>query len=243
MRRTIFNSLEFNAKNMELYSNGRKLDIQHVKVAKLLEANYAGKVSIAKVIVPEETPLYVCKRNFLTRESSLGKVFMDILLYNRALGIFDDRMYNRSLGHVNDVDEIEIHQVLNGKVMALISNTKDDYWGLFEKGDYFEIPPGWFHCTYILEDETVVANIYAHVSWEDDINKKPYFIIKNPYSLYKGDTDKKHILCENNEIKNVIKEGENIEGVLEYSSIPRKMFRISNLYGLSETIEDLFYRI
>lgn len=242
MRKLIFKSLEIDAEKMEIYYNGIKIELGYTKAERLLEASYVGKIPVTKLKVSKETPLYASCRKFLMRESSQGRIYMDILLYNKALGLFEDKMYNRSLGHVNDTDEIEIHQVLNGKVIVFMGK-ENFYWGLFRKGDFFEIPSGYFHCTYVIEDETVVANLYANIFWEEDIDRKPYFTIRNPYSIHESEREKEYLLYKNGKIDTVIKDRENFKGLLDYKEIPKDLFRISNKYEIGKSIIDLLYEI
>ncbi|MED0940356.1 hypothetical protein P4T37_27275 [Bacillus mobilis] len=132
-------------------------------------------------------PLYYCSRNILSRKINNSNLYLDFLFYNHEQNIFPNGTINRSLGHNNDVREFEVHQVLSGSIFSIIKLENNElYVGIFKKGDYFEIPPGAFHCSYILEGPAIVANFYCNAYWECDIQSKPYFVNKNDITVEKN---------------------------------------------------------
>lgn len=180
----------------------------------------------------------------MQRDIIKGRLYMDLILYNSSLLTFKSNMYNRSIGHVNDVAELEIHQVLNGKVLVVIENEKNSYWGIFKKDDYFEIPSGYFHCTYVLEDHTVVANFYANAFWESDIEKKPYTGEGNIYTVYKSVNPEEYSIYKKNQLLFYISENKcSISNNMSYQNMSKDLLWISSNYKLDKSIFELFYEM
>ncbi len=130
--------------------------------------------------------LYLSSRSIMTRKIGPVEFYMDLIVYNGSENVLPGRTLNRSLGHENDLNELEVFQILSGKVLAIFKSPEDIYYyGVFSKGEYFETPPGWFHCTYILDGPAMVANFYCNAFWKNDISKKPYFKVKNEITVEK----------------------------------------------------------
>lgn len=95
---------------------------------------------------------------------------------------------NRSKGHVNTDSEIEIFQVLLGRIRMLLQNPKDlsRAWyvdaGL---GECVLIPPGWYHSTHVLEGPSDVINL---VNREElaDWSEKGYGVFQAAYTFARG---------------------------------------------------------
>lgn len=170
----------FRLEENQLIFCGKHYPLSIITNRKLLNMYNMGKINLPLEHFTDERVLYYCVRKIMERENQRNeKLFIDILLYEKALGAISNNTFNRSLGHQNDINEIEIHQVLKGKILEIIELNGITYVGIFSAGEYFEIPPNAFHCTYVLEDDTIVANIFGNVSWADDYEKKPYFEYSN----------------------------------------------------------------
>lgn len=131
-------------------------------------------------------PIYLCSRNVFERMVQGKKVILDFLIYNNKEDVLPGDCLNRSKGHVNDIRELEVFQVLKGKVLSLFKNSEGEkFYGIFAEGEYYHVPSGWFHCTYILEGPAVVANFYMNTFWETDLSMKPYFDIDNDVTIEK----------------------------------------------------------
>lgn len=189
--------MEFCGKQIliNLDKNFLSIDRLHYEISpvyndRIINASKKGKVFIDKGMEELEDylnkPLYFSSRNIMKRKLGDLDLYMDFLVYNYEEDVLPNGTVNRSLGHNNDINEFEVHQVLNGIVLSLIRlNNNDIYLGIFGKGDYFEIPPGAFHCSYILNGPALVANFYCNAYWGSDINKKPYFQSKNDITIEK----------------------------------------------------------
>lgn len=176
----------FNIEEKTLILDRKKYLLRTVTNKKLIEMLRRKKVFIPENHYKDERVLYYCVRGIAEGINKYGiKLFIDILLYNDALETIGKDIYNRSLGHRNDVKEMEIHQVLTGKVLELVEYQGNRYLGMFGEGEYFEIPAGSFHCTYVLENKTIVANIFGNVFWDNNFKSKPYSTYKNIVSLEK----------------------------------------------------------
>jgi hypothetical protein len=135
-------------------------------------------------------PLYLSSRSIMTRKIGPVEFYMDVIVYNSGENILPGPTLNRSLGHENDLNELEVFQILDGKVLSILkSPAAIHYYGVFAKGEYFETPPGWFHCTYILEGPAMVANFYCNAFWKNDISKKPYFKADNEITVERTDNE------------------------------------------------------
>ena len=227
-----------------LYYKEKEYPVQYTKISKLLEICKKSDIYLPLQNVPEETPMYISCRNFMQRDTNIGKLYMDLILYNSSLQSLESNMCNRSLGHVNDVAELEIHQVLNGKVLVVIENKINSYWGIFKKDEYFEIPSGYFHCTYVLEDHTVVANFYGNTFWENDIEKKPYTGESNIYTVFKSVNADEYFIYKRNKLAFHISENEcSISSNMLWQNISKDLLWISSNYKLDKSIFELFYEI
>lgn len=131
-------------------------------------------------------PLYMSMRNVTNRTLEDGtELYVDVILYNGQT-VLPSPVQNRSLGHANDIHELEVFQVLEGEIVSVFIDPGDistRYIGVFGKNQVYAVPPGWFHCTYISQGPAVVANFYCHAFWKADIEKKPYFKGYNPVSF------------------------------------------------------------
>ncbi len=131
-------------------------------------------------------PLYMSMRNITNRKLKDGtELYVDVILYN-GQPVLPSPVQNRSLGHANDIHELEVFQVLEGEIVSVFIDPCDistRYIGVFGKNQLYAVPPGWFHCTYISQGPAVVANFYCHAFWNADIEKKPYFKGYNPVSF------------------------------------------------------------
>lgn len=238
------NGIVVDLERMRLYCKEKEYPMQYTKISKLIEICKKNNIILPTQNVSEETPMYISCRSFMQRDIIKGRLYMDLILYNSSLLTFKSNMYNRSIGHVNDVAELEIHQVLNGKVLVVIENEKNSYWGIFKKDDYFEIPSGYFHCTYVLEDHTVVANFYANAFWESDIEKKPYTGEGNIYTVYKSVNPEEYSIYKKNQLLFYISENKcSISNNMSYQNMSKDLLWISSNYKLDKSIFELFYEM
>lgn len=169
-----------------LVFNGKSFLLGKTSNSALLEMRSNNSVFISEEHYTDERILYYFVRKFIYGKNKRGhNLYMDIVIFESALDVIGKNVFTRSLGHVNDVNEFEVHQVLSGKLIELIIYKDRTYIGIFSEKDFFEIPAGAFHCTYVLQDHTVVANIYSNVYWENDYSLKPYGKIKNIFSFGK----------------------------------------------------------
>ena len=185
-------SIEFYDKNIIINAASRILTINHDSF--VLHETLNSKLRIAVENKKEyisgdfnntpEAPLYLSSRNIYKNNHPGCKSFFDIVVYNNQ-PVLPQGTLTRSIGHYNDVSEIEIHQVLSGTVLSLFINNNSIYYGIFSDGDYFQIPAGWYHCSYILYGPAVVANFYKNAFWMEDISQKPYNACCNIYSIEK----------------------------------------------------------
>ncbi len=178
-------SVLFDLDNMMVMIDNYEYPLEIAKNTRLIEAINQGRVRIEdmKDIVYDQCPLYYYARDIFGNKDFK----MDILIYATKINTYCSGYLNRSLGHVNDVNEVELHQVLKGEVIELVILDGKAYVGQFKQNDFFEIPKGAFHCTYVLEDNTVVANIYNNTFWQEDYTKKPYFETINDISFLEID--------------------------------------------------------
>lgn len=233
----------FDLEQKVLHFDGKQYALCTVSNEKLLQMYKAKNVFIPEPHYEDERLMYYCVRKMVEGANEVGKkIYIDILLYNDALGTIGENIYNRSLGHRNDVNEIEIHQVLSGKVLELVEYNGKQYLGIFKQDDYFEIPAGSFHCTYVIEDNTIVANIFGNAFWEDNYEIKPYCECKNVFSLGKN---KDRFLFETEDGKEFIlnKELSNLKetGCKDYADIDINELTISQRYDVhAQDIFELF---
>lgn len=194
-----------------------------------------------------ECAIYHSARNILYRNMLNSMLYMDILIYSTDNDIIYHNALNRSLGHKNDINELEIHQVLSGQVISLfISPLGEEYIGFFNKGDYFEIPPGWFHCTYVVSNPAVVANFYCNTYWQDRINDKPYFEIFNDICIEKSRKNNKFNLYRRNYLDCIEVSEDNLRAINllninTFEKIYDENILTKNYYSFSDNIFDLFY--
>jgi hypothetical protein len=143
-------------------------------------------LSIDKEQQIDSLPLYLSVRNILSRNLSDGtELYVDYIQYNDK-DVLPTPVLNRSLGHANDVQELEIFQVLSGEILSIFFDPSDPdrrYIGNFSEMECYAVPPGWFHCTYIISGPSVVVNFYCHAFWGVNIEEKPYFKLHNPVSV------------------------------------------------------------
>lgn len=245
MRRNIkwnskLHSILFNIENEIMILDGKKYSLNPVTNEKLLSICNENKGYVASNYYKNKHIMYYCARKILQGGNVGAKRYMDILVYNNALKTIGDDIYNRSIGHRNDVNEVEIHQVLKGKVLELVEYKNRRYMGIFREGEYFEIPAGAFHCTYVLEDSTIVANIFGNVFWENNYLIKPYsvdkngVIISNKNGEYLYETDEGDSVVLDNSLKNI-----NDACCVSYSKLNLEDLTISKEYKVSKT-EDIF---
>ena len=176
----------FDLSEMKTNIDGCEYPLDVVNNSTIFEAISNKQILIqptAKTI-KKSIPLYYCVRKLKSNISKNGRTYyMDMLLYKKKKDTFCFNYSNRSLGHKNDKNEIELHQVLSGEILEIVIDEDKIYVGVFSKGEYFEIPNNMFHCTYILKENTVVANIYSNIFWGDDYKLKPYFEIINDINI------------------------------------------------------------
>ena len=233
-------SIVLDIKNEVIILDGKKYSLNPVTNERLLCMCNENKVYSSPYYYKDEHVMYYCARKIVEGRSVRGKKYIDILVYNDALRTIGNDIYNRSIGHRNDVNEVEIHQVLSGKVLELIEYKGHRYLGIFEAGDYFEIPAGAFHCTYVLEDSTIVANIFGNVFWENNYLMKPYSVDKNEILVLKKDG--KYLFKTDEGISVIL--DDYLENVKEaqcenYSNLNVDDLTISKKYGVKNT-EDIF---
>lgn len=250
-------SLEFDINNKQLMFNSDKdnmlLQLSPTSNKKIFSAFLDDLVYLnlekEEIADMKENMLYLSSRNIMSRDIRDSKMYMDILIYNSDKDILYKNALNRSQGHCNDVREIEIHQVLSGEVLCLLRSPEgEDYYGFFSKGEYIEIPSGWFHCTYVTQNTTVVANFYCNAYWEDNIENKPYFEVENNVCVEKSDSKDEYVLRKkdvnkyvalNNSCKNTFSE----LGLQPYSNL-YELGILKNDYSKENvSIFDLFYSI
>lgn len=234
-----YHSLLFDIENRLIVLDGETSPLNPVTNEKLLLMCENKKIYSSSQYYKDCHIMYYCTRKILEGANANGKRFIDILVYNDALKTVGDCVYNRSIGHRNDVNEVEIHQVLSGKVMELIEINGRRYLGIFKAGEYFEIPAGAFHCTYVLEDSTVVANIFGNVFWENNYSIKPYNTVKN--GVIVSCKEGKYLLEEEGGVSVILDDfldNLNEARCANYSEL-EKDFIISKQYGV-DTAEDIF---
>lgn len=187
---TVFHgkTIDINLSNLELNIGSMAFELTPIYNSKIIKAAKEGKVflgcSNSRMDQVGNKPIYYSARSIMERKLRNEILYMDFLVYNNERDIFPNGIVNRSLGHRNDENEFEVHQVIQGTVLSLIKLDEDTtYVGVFKRGDYFEIPPGAFHCSYILEGPAIVANFYCNTFWGSDITKKPYFTSHNDISV------------------------------------------------------------
>jgi hypothetical protein len=186
--------IEISIDDLNMTINGvDKFSLDRVYNDKIIDAYLDGKVFIntseEEIKRYRGNPLYYCARNIYNRKINDSNLYLDFLCYNDDINILPNNTVNRSLGHNNDIREFEVHQVLSGTILSIIKiESGENYVGVFKKGDYFEIPPGAFHCSYILEGPAIVANFYCNAYWESNIEQKPYFNSSNDITVEKRDS-------------------------------------------------------
>lgn len=238
-------SIAINFEEKKLLFNGELYPMQVVTNQALFNMRERHTIYLTSNCCTEEKTLYYCVRKLLKGVRDRQEfLYIDVLAYEFALGIVGENILNRSLGHVNDQNEIEIHQVLCGKLLELVIFEGNIYVGVFCAHDYFEIPAGAFHCTYVLENNTVVANIFGNVYWEDDYARKPYGEFRNPFCIERVG-DRVCVKTENSEV--CILNGGTLEtneiGILDYAKIPKEAMKISAQYSLNANIFTLFRKM
>lgn len=236
-------NVSIDVKNRKIHFEERECGMVFTLAEQLLNAAYKNKLFLLDDSIQKDTPLYLSGRKILCRKTNMGNFYMDILLYNSALGTFKNGIYNRSLGHVNDLHEIELHQVIKGKVLIYIQDGKYEYWQIFREKDFFEIPSNSYHCTYVLEDSTIVANIYTNVFWEHEYSRKPYFSRYNPYSVVCTEFPEKYLVYKFKKKYFVIEQNCCKSGCLQYSDIPTSKFKLNKLCDNKKTIFEIFNRL
>ncbi len=226
-------SIEFDLRNKKISLNGCEFkDLNVVYNDKLIEAMNEKKVYLTdekNEITNESKVLYYAGRSILSRELSTGTAYFDILLYNFQNHLIFKNSLNRSLGHENAKNEIEVHQILSGKAIMMLKSLEGVvYIKILSKGEYIEIPKGWFHCTYVLEENTCIANFYCDAPWENDVTQKPYFQISNDISLSWIEEninikfkDGASGICSNNNINNLRK-----INIFDFNEIKENLFCI-----------------
>jgi hypothetical protein len=172
------------------YNKNKKFDMVPVYSEKIKDAFEQGKIFLDHDPQLQfiKKPLYLSSRNILTRKINSIDFYMDLIVYNSSRNVLPGLTLNRSLGHENDLNELEVFQILDGEIISIFKNSDNVfYYGIFSKGDYFETPPGWFHCTYVFIGPAVIANFYCDAFWKNDISKKPYFKAKNEITVENND--------------------------------------------------------
>lgn len=240
-----YHSLLFDIERGLIVLDGEVSLLNPVTNEKLLLMCKENKIYPSPHYYEDSHIMYYCTRKILEGSNVNGKRYIDILVYNDALKTVGDRVYNRSIGHRNDVNEVEIHQVLSGKVLELVENKGHRYLGIFGAGEYFEIPAGAFHCTYVLEDSTIVANIFGNVFWENNYSIKPYNTDNN--SVVVSCSDGKHLLEADGGVSVILDDcldNLNEARCAKYSELEEE-FIISKKYSVNNTedIFDLFNRM
>lgn len=259
----IFN-LEFNGVDLEFDISNKKLKLNSERENMLLELSPTSNQKIFSAFLDnlvylnmekkdvedkKDNMLYLSSRNFMTRDIRNSKMYMDILIYNSDEDVLYKNALNRSQGHCNDVREIEVHQVLSGEVLCLLRSPEgEDYYGFFSAGEYVEIPSGWFHCTYVTQNTTVVANFYCNAYWEDNIANKPYFEVENNVCVEKSESKDEYVLMKKGinksaELNNSSKDTFSELGLQPYSNLYELGILKNDYSKENASIFDLFYSI
>jgi len=237
-------NVALDTKNKILNINSFRYNLEPVYNDRLLKAISDGSVIVDDncETINERKELYYCARKVLCKTDCYSQNhYMDIIMYNEEMNTFIESYCNRSLGHKNDIHENEIHQVVQGKIGELILWENRKYWGIFSAGEYVEIPCGAYHCTYILEKNTIVANIYSNVFWEYNLKLKPYFSVINDISVIK---EKDVFYLKNSKFNINIEDRKTLaeNGFDDCKSITKKCYYTTQ-YDLSVSIFDLFAEI
>lgn len=150
----------------------------------LINAAQNGTVYLGREIkYTQDTILYYCCRNIMSKKKDATTLYMDLILYEKFN--LEEKVCPRSLGHRNDIMELEVFQILYGCILSIfISPDNNYYYGIFNSNEFYCVPKGWFHCTYCLAPNTIVANFYGNTFWNDNIEIKPYFQNINDFHVY-----------------------------------------------------------
>ena len=127
-------------------------------------------LSLRRSLLTGDPVLYAAYRDVQTRHISPdgGTWRADEVHY--ASGALPSGEAVRSIGHWNTPDQIEVFQVLSGRVIILVAMADHpEYLSVAEYGPGVQcvIPPGAFHLTYSPWEPSVVFNVY-HVPDDAD---------------------------------------------------------------------------
>lgn len=109
--------------------------------------------------------LYAAHRDILPPTRALGaEWFADLCAYRP--GRLPGGELNRSIGHWNTPAQLEVFEVLSGRVLMITawrdsSGTPVLNWQACEPGDLVAVPFGAWHQTSVLDGPAVVFNIYT----------------------------------------------------------------------------------
>ncbi|MFD7057425.1 hypothetical protein ACFWBS_57585 [Streptomyces mirabilis] len=119
-----------------------------------------------KGLLDEDPVLYTAHRDQAVRPllDEDGPFFWRADLVSYSGGVLPDREPVRSVGHWNPTTQVEVFQVLDGRVLLLIGDATDPATvslAVYGPGDMAVVPPGWFHLTGSPWGPAVVYNIYT----------------------------------------------------------------------------------
>ncbi|MGW2105059.1 hypothetical protein [Streptomyces sp. NPDC001948] len=109
--------------------------------------------------------LYTARRDILPSIRALGtEWFADLCVYQS--GQLPGGEFNRSIGHWNTSAQLEVFEVLSGRVLMITawydpSGTPVLNWQACGSGDLVAVPFGAWHQTSVLDGPAVVFNIYT----------------------------------------------------------------------------------
>ena len=144
-----------------------------------LDVLFADTAAVAEAVANGANPqLYSAIRNILPPRvagSGAGATVWSADLVVYQPGTLPGGEPFRSTGHWNPADQVEIFQVLSGRVLMLssvVADTGDGAGVYFQEcraGDLALVPFGAWHLTYVLDGPAMVFNIYSEpVSRRED---------------------------------------------------------------------------
>jgi mannose-6-phosphate isomerase-like protein (cupin superfamily) len=131
----------------------------------------ADEQALRRAAAVEDPLLYVAHRDVRVRTVGAGgpdSFHWRADLVEYTSGDLAEGQPVRSVGHWNHPDQVEIFQILAGRVVMLIGDDSEGgYVSLadYRPGDLAVVPPGWFHFTCSPWQPSTVYNIYTAPAW------------------------------------------------------------------------------
>lgn len=93
---------------MKIFFREKINDISFTLFDELIKANRRGNIYMPTNDCPKDMPIYASARKISNCTNEKGQFYLDAILYNSFIDTMTYGLCNRSLGHINDKNELEM---------------------------------------------------------------------------------------------------------------------------------------